>query len=199
MRQKFFTLVSALSLLLCLATVALSAWSFHVAEIWASGSRDSRVEAHQIRVIASRGVLVLERSAIRVVSTTEDDVSGSDDISEKVLSSASNPGSGPVAPPPEQEDPDWRYAGGFGSTHRHMARIQNHDTSNIEWQDYRKYFVPFWSIGMLSAVAPMVWMWLFVFIPTQRHCSGLCPACAYNLTGNTSGVCPECGMAIIGH
>ena len=22
---------------------------------------------------------------------------------------------------------------------------------------------------------------------------GLCPACGYNLTGNTSGVCPECG------
>jgi uncharacterized paraquat-inducible protein A len=24
---------------------------------------------------------------------------------------------------------------------------------------------------------------------------GLCPACAYDLTGNVSGVCPECGTA----
>jgi hypothetical protein len=26
---------------------------------------------------------------------------------------------------------------------------------------------------------------------------GLCPACSYNITGNTSGVCPECGRDII--
>lgn len=25
---------------------------------------------------------------------------------------------------------------------------------------------------------------------------GICPACGYNLTGNTSGVCPECGTKI---
>lgn len=27
-----------------------------------------------------------------------------------------------------------------------------------------------------------------------RH--GVCPDCAYNLTGNTSGTCPECGTPI---
>ena len=29
----------------------------------------------------------------------------------------------------------------------------------------------------------------------QRISQGLCGACGYNLTGNTSGVCPECGAA----
>ena len=31
---------------------------------------------------------------------------------------------------------------------------------------------------------------------TLRRIPHLCPACAYNLTANTSGVCPECGRAI---
>lgn len=30
----------------------------------------------------------------------------------------------------------------------------------------------------------------------QRASAGLCVACGYNLTGNTSGVCPECGQKI---
>ena len=28
-----------------------------------------------------------------------------------------------------------------------------------------------------------------------RRVRGLCPECAYDLTGNESGVCPECGTA----
>lgn len=27
-----------------------------------------------------------------------------------------------------------------------------------------------------------------------RRLAGLCPKCAYNLTGNVSGICPECGQ-----
>ena len=30
----------------------------------------------------------------------------------------------------------------------------------------------------------------------QRASAGLCVACGYNLTGNTSGTCPECGKEI---
>ncbi len=30
----------------------------------------------------------------------------------------------------------------------------------------------------------------------RREC-GLCVACGYDLTGNTSGVCPECGTEIV--
>ncbi len=35
-------------------------------------------------------------------------------------------------------------------------------------------------------------------IRLQRASAGLCPACGYNLTGNTSGICPECGEKILG-
>jgi hypothetical protein len=30
----------------------------------------------------------------------------------------------------------------------------------------------------------------------RRVAAGLCGACGYDLTGNTSGVCPECGLAV---
>ncbi len=41
-------------------------------------------------------------------------------------------------------------------------------------------------------------LWLLVFAPGvlrwyRRRRRGLCPECAYNLTGNVSGACPECG------
>ena len=31
---------------------------------------------------------------------------------------------------------------------------------------------------------------------SRSHQPWLCPACAYDLTGNASGICPECGGAI---
>jgi len=33
-------------------------------------------------------------------------------------------------------------------------------------------------------------------IRLRRASAGLCVACGYNLTGNTSGTCPECGKEI---
>jgi hypothetical protein len=30
----------------------------------------------------------------------------------------------------------------------------------------------------------------------RRLRRGCCPACGYDLTGNTSGTCPECGTAV---
>jgi len=51
---------------------------------------------------------------------------------------------------------------------------------------------------------PLVWMcippslWLVVRLRRRRRAdrAGLCPACEYDLTGNTSGVCPECGERV---
>jgi hypothetical protein len=43
------------------------------------------------------------------------------------------------------------------------------------------------------------WWWWFrrtgkrLVIRDARRSRGLCPGCAYDLTGNESGVCPECG------
>jgi hypothetical protein len=49
--------------------------------------------------------------------------------------------------------------------------------------------VPLWIptafFGLLAAIAG-----LFAF---RKPAPGMCAACGYNLTGNTSGLCPECG------
>jgi hypothetical protein len=36
--------------------------------------------------------------------------------------------------------------------------------------------------------------WVRAMVRFRRLRRGLCPACAYDLAGNTSGVCPECGI-----
>jgi len=51
-----------------------------------------------------------------------------------------------------------------------------------------------WLIVVLSAVLPGIW--LTRLLRSRRPHPGMCAACGYNLTGNTSGTCPECGVAI---
>ena len=58
--------------------------------------------------------------------------------------------------------------------------------------DTRLLTLPYWSLALCSAGPPAAraWSWR-----RRRHRAraGLCPACAYDLTGNVSGTCPECG------
>ena len=54
---------------------------------------------------------------------------------------------------------------------------------------------------MAGAVAVLPLTWTFVkgrhwIVQRKRMRTDSCPACGYNLTGNTSGVCPECGKLI---
>lgn len=63
------------------------------------------------------------------------------------------------------------------------------------WQE----LLPFYAICALSLV---VLVFLCVVLirrltrGSRRRALGLCPRCAYNLTGNSSGRCPECGRAL---
>lgn len=66
-------------------------------------------------------------------------------------------------------------------------------SSNTTYERYQ--FVPIAPIIVVLAVLPLWW-----FIRRQRYrmriANNLCQSCGYNLTGNTSGVYPECGTAI---
>jgi hypothetical protein len=55
--------------------------------------------------------------------------------------------------------------------------------------DYALAF-PHWSAAVVFAILPAA-----MYRPSRRHRPGLCRACGYDLTGNVSGVCPECGEA----
>ena len=48
---------------------------------------------------------------------------------------------------------------------------------------------------MLTLLAPAAWV-AIQLRKRRRRAAGLCAACAYNLTSNTSGACPECGIAV---
>lgn len=53
---------------------------------------------------------------------------------------------------------------------------------------------PIWPVAIGAAVLPFLW----VRARTRGRPPHQCPACSYDLTGNTSGVCPECGTAVPG-
>ena len=59
----------------------------------------------------------------------------------------------------------------------------------------RVYTVPWWFVLAVASPLPLIRSrrWLR---RRRRTRSGRCPACGYDLTGNTSGVCPECGGAV---
>ena len=50
--------------------------------------------------------------------------------------------------------------------------------------------VPTWLFPLVAAILPTIWT-----RQRLRRTAGHCPSRRYNLTGNTSGVCPECGAA----
>ena len=54
---------------------------------------------------------------------------------------------------------------------------------------------------VLAGIGIALWVWALrtetrALVHRDRDRLGLCRACGYNLTGNTSGVCPECGTPI---
>ena len=62
---------------------------------------------------------------------------------------------------------------------------------------YVGWFVhlPFWAAVVPTSVLPVLLAFV-VIRRTRRGLAGLCPTCGYSLTGNTSGVCPECGTPV---
>lgn len=50
-----------------------------------------------------------------------------------------------------------------------------------------------WLIGIFAVVA---WFFRAKAATPAPGKPGVCTACGYNLTGNTSGVCPECGTPV---
>ena len=62
-----------------------------------------------------------------------------------------------------------------------------------------RYVPPFmvWMAGVDAVSASALGLIWFRQRRARRVRAGLCPRCAYNLTGNVSGVCPECGAPVV--
>ena len=61
----------------------------------------------------------------------------------------------------------------------------------------RALYLPHWLFAAVAALAP-AWRLRHALRSRRRLAAGRCPACGYDLTGNTSGVCPECGTTCRG-
>jgi hypothetical protein len=86
--------------------------------------------------------------------------------------------------------------------HRSVSGVELHAASVNEPPPFYNRFhvyrigVPLWLLATMTAVVPG-WRALACARRHRFQGTGLCPACGYDLTGNASGVCPECGG--IGH
>jgi len=61
-----------------------------------------------------------------------------------------------------------------------------------------RFSLPLWPVLLVTAVLPVLWMMREYRRRRgrRRTLNGLCAACGYSVTGNTSGTCPECGTPI---
>ena len=85
----------------------------------------------------------------------------------------------------------WRGAG-FGRSETYISAGAEYEYVTTDYL----VFCPSWLATILLAVYPTITFVRGPFRRWRRRWKGLCPDCAYDLTGNESGVCPECGKAI---
>lgn len=77
----------------------------------------------------------------------------------------------------------------------HWQRPVVGGTPQQQWTGLRFHL---WNLSLLFAVYPALVLLRFRKLRLRRML-GLCVACGYNLTGNTTGTCPECGRKIGNH
>ncbi len=91
---------------------------------------------------------------------------------------------------PMQDEKAWpRYFGGVFANATYRIRwlpsLERH-------LSLRYLYLPLWMpIPVLLAVSGLLY-----WRDRRRSRRGCCPACGYDLTGNTTGVCPECGWSV---
>jgi hypothetical protein len=180
--RRLFTTLSALSLMMCLATAMLWGRSFHVwsyvSSDWETGKpelRDGYPTKRSIDIGLWRGIVSLRYC--------------------------------PAVPPHRgrfetvnMRDPD--YLERLNRVHQENVAMQEMFRPSKKPLPGVQLFLPplrdflmFVPAGYFLASfvpLPATWGALRLHRVTRRK-RGLCTSCSYNLTGNRSGICPECG------
>ena len=187
MRRRLFNIASVMSLVLCVATVAL--W---VRSYWQSYSLyyDSRVHDGRAwggRVRAPRGLLI--------VQTYRDVVRRGQELEYQRGKGA---------------EPGWRLEGNEAVAYASPLYLirglwtfylsfdsSTNGPSDPEMSSKSTTAIsPLWVLVLIFA-AP-IGFWSYRRLRSRRRLPGNCSACGYDLAGNTSGVCPECGTVVAG-
>ena len=173
MIHRLFTLAAFLSLLLCVATVALWVRS-HWIEDEITGDWKFR-ETWAVGVCHQDGEFFAYAA----------EQPGSPPIERLTYSSAPAIPDRYVPSPGSREDIFFSVLG--------MKFLASWDQRGVPKHDF---VLPDWMVVLLFLLLPSLQMWLWRKSTVHRTALGrLCRTCSYNLTGNSSGVCPECGTA----
>jgi hypothetical protein len=192
MKRRLLNLLTALSLLLCTAAVALWVWSYLVSETCrrtnfrlVEHAGGTTVAENYREVQLHRGVLSLAEFTNQTLrSQTRGEVEEARRLSPQMFGPGrtrwerwARPASVPVSP--RSSAPLL----GLG----YLSQVGKGGATT-----FRCLFLP-WPL-FVAATASLPCLRLARHLRAgHRLRLGRCPRCGYDLTGNTSGVCPECG------
>ena len=181
MRRRLLNLLTALSLVLCVAVCALWVRSHNVCD-WVGRRRI--ITAGESRAVAVREVWAVEGQLLLSTVTSW----GWENVGFRA---ETNPWTGwkwdrdRLGPDTYWLRPDRRYFNrlGFGYFSEQVTSAE----------PYRLHVLalPHWLAAVLLAVLPAAWAG-HLLLRRRRRPAGLCPSCGYDLRA-TPGQCPECG------
>jgi hypothetical protein len=175
MKRYLLNLLTALSLLLCVAVAALWVRSYSVSDGIRWGRMDSPTTIVWWDVYSAGGTAGVGRSTFMFPRELP-----ADEIEEwsrqgvRVLSFRTTPSTTVLAN---------LIVGWIEDGFTDRRRVES---TTLQ--------VPYWML-MGAACAMPARRWFTSRRRSRRLAKGRCPACGYDATGNVSGVCPECGGA----
>jgi hypothetical protein len=189
MARRLFTLLSALSLLLCVAVAVLWVRS-HSAGDKVSYGWTALPETRQVTLLGytNRGMLFLSRYDVRFSGPIPPGFWG--DPAGRLRWEQYRP-----YPPSAPAD---RYLLGFRATDASRSTALSDPPGVARVERWRIVAVPLWVPLLALGIWPAARLWLWRRRRgARRLAKGLCPSCAYDLRA-TPGRCPECGAPATG-
>jgi hypothetical protein len=184
-RRRLLNVFTALSLLLCVAALALWVRSFWAFDRFDHQHRDAQGRLAGVNVSSYRGVLVVQTTRL------DQTIPGS----ERWVYAA-NFSVRPTSPGQSAYDPSvTRVMAGFGSGgFRYAIRTAPPPGGLLVGGTARTWVVPCYALAVVAAILPLARVWR-AWKRSREYRPGQCLPCGYDLRA-TPGRCPECGTAV---